>query len=171
MEPITVSPAPAKIKIIQPIQFVSSTQRNNQQFLTTSVSTDSPWSSVTTPRNIFSSPASTRRSRPSPTQRRRVPKQQPPALSFQEPQLARQETNDVLGDLPDLTPLGVRLSLEDMVRNAGQDVEMRPIPGEPGVDYPVFSSVPDTDFNCVQQEYPGIYTDVQSNCQVGPGQV
>ena len=171
VEPITVSPAPAKIKIIQPIQFVSSTQRNNQQFLTTSVSTDSPWSSVTTPRNIFSSPASTRRSRPSPTQRRRVPKQQPPALSFQEPQLARQETNDVLGDLPDLTPLGVRLSLEDMVRNAGQDVEMRPIPGEPGVDYPVFSSVPDTDFNCVQQEYPGIYTDVQSNCQVRPGQV
>ena len=69
-------------------------------------------------------------------------------------------------ELPELTPLGVRLSLEDMLRSAGQQVEMRPIPGEPGVDYPVFSEVPDTDFSCSQQEYPGIYTDTEAQCQV-----
>ena len=160
MDPITVSPAPANIKIIQPIQFVSSTERDNEDFFTSPVlSTTSLFGSL-----------------PPSTQRPRFPKQQQrPALSFPEqgrPQFsARQESSPGDPDLPDLTPLGVRLSLEDMVRNAGQDVEMRPIPGEPGVDYPVFSSVPDTDFNCVQQEYPGIYTDVQSNCQVGPGQV
>ena len=66
----------------------------------------------------------------------------------------------------DAIPLGVRLSLAEMVRTAGQEVEMRPIPGEPGVDYPVFSQVPDTDFNCGQQEYPGIYTDTEAQCQV-----
>ena len=52
------------------------------------------------------------------------------------------------------------------MRTAEQGLEMRPIPGEPGVDYPVFSEVPDTDFNCRQQEFPGIFTDVESNCQV-----
>ena len=154
MDPITVSPAPANIRIIQPIQFVSSTEKNNPEFLTT---TASPWASV--------SPSSSR------TQRPRFPKQQQqPALSFPDqrrPQFsARQESSPGDTELPDLTPLGVRLSLEDMVRTAEQGLEMRPIPGEPGVDYPVFSEVPDTDFNCRQQEFPGIYTDVESNCQV-----
>ena len=153
-----MSPAPANIKIIQPIQFVSSTEKDNEDFFTSPVlSTTSLFGSL-----------------PPSTQRPRFPKQQQrPALSFPEqgrPQFsARQESgeND-LGDseLPDLTPLGVRLSLEEMVSRAEQGLEMRPIPGEPGVDYPVFSVVPDTDFNCRQQEFPGIYTDVESNCQV-----
>ena len=60
----------------------------------------------------------------------------------------------------------MRLSLEDMLRSTGDQVEMRPIPGDPGVDYPVFSQVPDTDFNCRQQDYPGIYTDTEAQCQV-----
>ena len=155
MDPITVSPAPANIKIIQPIQFLSSTERNSPEFFTTVLSTSSPWATAS----------------PSSTQRPRLPKQQQrPALSFPEqgrPQFsARQESSPGDSELPDLTPLGVRLSLEDMVSRAEQGLEMRPIPGEPGVDYPVFSEVPVTDFNCRQQEFPGIYTDVESNCQV-----
>ena len=106
------------------------------------------------------------------TQSPRVPKQsKSPALTFDEPSIvsrpksfSRQEIQD--NDISDLTPLGVRLSLEEMLRSAGQEVEMRPIPGDPGVDYPVFSEVPDTDFNCAQQEFPGIYTDVEAQCQV-----
>ena len=43
---------------------------------------------------------------------------------------------------------------------------MNPIPGEAGTDYPVYTSVPDTGFNCAQQEYPGIYADTQADCQV-----
>ena len=160
MDPITVTPpAPANIRIIQPIQFVSSTERDSPEFFTSAIatSTASPWASV--------API------PSSTQRPRFPKQQQrPALSFPDqgrPQFsARQESSPEDTELPDLTPLGVRLSLEDMVRTAEQGLEMRPIPGEPGVDYPVFSEVPDTDFNCRQQEFPGIYTDVESNCQV-----
>ena len=152
-------PAPANIRIIQPIQFVSSTERDSPEFFTSAIatSTASPWASVA--------------AIPSSTQRPRFPKQQQrPALSFPDqgrPQFsARQESSPEDSELPDLTPLGVRLSLEDMVRTAEQGLEMRPIPGEPGVDYPVFSEVPVTDFNCRQQEFPGIYTDVESNCQV-----
>ena len=42
---------------------------------------------------------------------------------------------------------------------------MNPIPGEAGVDYPVFNSVPDTSFDCTAQENPGIYTDTEARCQ------
>ena len=106
------------------------------------------------------------------TQSPRRPKQNSPALTFDDPivsrsrpkSFSRQEIQD--NDISDLTPLGVRLSLEEMLRSAGQEAEMRPIPGDPGVDYPVFSEVPHTDFNCAQQEYPGIYTDVEAQCQV-----
>ena len=40
------------------------------------------------------------------------------------------------------------------------------IPGVGGTDYPLYSSVPDTGFDCSEQEYPGIYTDTQADCQV-----
>ena len=43
---------------------------------------------------------------------------------------------------------------------------MNPIPGEAGTDYPVFNAVPDTGFDCSQQDFPGIYTDTQADCQV-----
>ena len=42
---------------------------------------------------------------------------------------------------------------------------MNPIPGEAGVDYPVFNSVPETSFDCSAQENPGIYTDTEARCQ------
>merc|ERR1712243_301779 len=64
--------------------------------------------------------------------------------------------------LPDLTPLGVKLSLEAMFGPAG---EMSAIPGEAGVDYPVYNQVPDTGFDCRSQTYPGFYTDPQADCQ------
>ena len=44
---------------------------------------------------------------------------------------------------------------------------MNPIPGEAGTDYPVYTEVPDTGFNCAQQQFlPGIYADIQADCQV-----
>ena len=43
---------------------------------------------------------------------------------------------------------------------------MNPIPGVAGTDYPVFSEVPDTGFDCNQQNFPGIYTDTEADCQV-----
>ena len=60
---------------------------------------------------------------------------------------ARQQVSEAgagaasLASLPDQTPLGVRLQLEAMLSSAGQEVEMRPIPGDPGVDYPVLAEV------------------------------
>ena len=42
-----------------------------------------------------------------------------------------------------------------------------PIPGEAGTDYPVYTSVPDTDFLCSEQQYPGIYPDTGAGCQAG----
>ena len=43
---------------------------------------------------------------------------------------------------------------------------MSPIPGVADVDYPVFNSVPDTSFECADQDTPGIYTDTKARCQV-----
>lgn len=42
----------------------------------------------------------------------------------------------------------------------------RNIPGEPGKDYPVFSSVPLTNFHCRETGHPGFYADVDTGCQV-----
>ncbi|KAG7176923.1 U-scoloptoxin(01)-Cw1a-like 1 [Homarus americanus] len=39
------------------------------------------------------------------------------------------------------------------------------IPGEAGVDYPVYASVPDTTFTCEAQQHPGLYADVDAQCQ------
>jgi len=176
IDPITiVTPtSPTKIRIIQPVEIIDTTraiatqatQSPTKKWTPKFVSTQRPID--TTFRSIFSP---------------RVPKQNSPALTFVDSnsiQTSRpppSKSNDKFSsrqrlrsedanDLPDLTPLGVRLSLEDMLRSTGDQVEMRPIPGDPGVDYPVFSQVPDTDFNCRQQDYPGIYTDTEAQCQV-----
>ncbi|XP_037950915.1 uncharacterized protein LOC119681721 [Teleopsis dalmanni] len=39
------------------------------------------------------------------------------------------------------------------------------IPGLPGVDYPIYSVVPPTTFDCLQQPLPGYYADVEAQCQ------
>ncbi|KAF8777377.1 U-scoloptoxin(01)-Cw1a like protein [Argiope bruennichi] len=40
------------------------------------------------------------------------------------------------------------------------------IPGTPGVDYPNYSTIPQTSFDCKQHENPGYYGDVEAQCQV-----
>jgi len=104
---------------------------------------------------------------------RRPKQQQSPALRFPENPLVAVLGRQVKGDpiegfpdgLPEFTPKGVRITLENMIGPDGEMV-MNPIPGEAGTDYPVYTSVPDTGFNCGQQDFPGIYTDLQADCQV-----
>ena len=40
------------------------------------------------------------------------------------------------------------------------------VPGSPGQDYPVYSTVPDTSFLCAGQVDGGYYADPESDCQV-----
>lgn len=40
------------------------------------------------------------------------------------------------------------------------------IPGEPGVDYPIYTEIPKTSFDCINQQWPGYYADVEAQCQV-----
>jgi len=40
------------------------------------------------------------------------------------------------------------------------------IRGEPGTDYPIFFSPPETAFKCTDQQWPGYYADVEARCQV-----
>ena len=38
--------------------------------------------------------------------------------------------------------------------------------GQAGVDYPTYTTVPDTGFDCNAQTFPGIYGDPGADCQV-----
>lgn len=38
--------------------------------------------------------------------------------------------------------------------------------GEPGIDYPAYSVIPKTNFNCSEQRYKGFFGDPDSSCQV-----
>ena len=38
--------------------------------------------------------------------------------------------------------------------------------GEPGRDYPVYASVPETPFKCSEQQFPGYYADIDTQCQL-----
>merc|ERR1711892_1052375 len=40
------------------------------------------------------------------------------------------------------------------------------VPGTPGEDYPIFSSVPDTPFGCEDKDPGGYYADMETRCQV-----
>jgi len=65
--------------------------------------------------------------------------------------------------LPAATPEGVKIALSSPL---GPDGEMGPIPGVAGTDYSVYASVPETSFDCNVQEFPGIYSDTEAECQV-----
>ena len=39
-------------------------------------------------------------------------------------------------------------------------------PGRPGIDYPTYSSIPETSFNCKNQRYKGFFGDPETSCQV-----
>lgn len=50
------------------------------------------------------------------------------------------------------------------------DVDGDNIPGQAGVDYPVYASVPEgTSFRCRDYEYAGYFADVDADCQVITG--
>merc|ERR1711936_1256949 len=85
------------------------------------------------------------------------------AVSLPNIRTVRQALEGFPDGLPALTPKGVKLSL-DQILNAAGDLVMNPIPGEAGVDYPIFNSVPDTGFDCSAQDNPGIYTDTEADC-------
>nr|XP_027195349.1 putative uncharacterized protein DDB_G0287457 [Dermatophagoides pteronyssinus] len=38
--------------------------------------------------------------------------------------------------------------------------------GIPGEDYPIFSTIPRTNFNCLDHKWPGYYADIDTQCQV-----
>ena len=40
------------------------------------------------------------------------------------------------------------------------------IPGEPGVDYPIMSSIEDTGFDCQGKVFGGFYADPGADCQI-----
>lgn len=46
------------------------------------------------------------------------------------------------------------------------DGDYSAIPGEPGQDYPIYSEIPQTSFDCNAQQWPGYYADVEAQCQV-----
>lgn len=37
--------------------------------------------------------------------------------------------------------------------------------GRPGVDYPILSAIPYTNFYCDEQLYPGFFADMETRCQ------
>lgn len=38
--------------------------------------------------------------------------------------------------------------------------------GRPGVDFPILTSIPHTDFSCKKVKKPGYYADPETDCQV-----
>lgn len=48
-----------------------------------------------------------------------------------------------------------------------QKQDFSKIPGVPGVDYPLYHSVPPTSFSCHKvPAHPGMYANVETGCQV-----
>lgn len=45
--------------------------------------------------------------------------------------------------------------------------DLRNVPGVPGVDFPIYHSVPETSFSCAHVPvHPGMYANVETGCQV-----
>lgn len=181
LETLTINSTPGNFRIIQPIQIVSTVsppraQKKSQklqkqiQSQRLQKSSQSLQDSSPSPNPPFQSSPVPVPHRPNSKPRPRFPKQ---SLTFVDNGLVAVLGRQVKGTpiegfpngLPDLTPLGVRITLENMIGPDGEMV-MNPIPGEAGTDYPVFTEVPETGFNCGQQQYlPGIYTDTAADCQ------
>ncbi|RXG60512.1 hypothetical protein Avbf_10355 [Armadillidium vulgare] len=47
-----------------------------------------------------------------------------------------------------------------------QEYDEEAIPGMAAIDYPIYSSIPQTNFACSNQDHPGLYADQQTQCQV-----
>lgn len=62
-------------------------------------------------------------------------------------------------------PVSVPVLVKKKSKKDEQDLSK--IPGIPGVDYPVYHSVPPTSFSCNHVPYlPGMYANVETGCQV-----
>ena len=158
-----VSPTP-RIRIIQPIHILTTATPTTA---TTTATAASPFADFfrSTARPNISPVANQIKRKSKQKQQKKIQKQhkkiqKSPALTFVAEDnsvtsvprgrgFARQQVSEAgagaasldIASLPEQTPLGVRLQLEAMLSSAGQDVEMRPIPGDPGVDYPVLAEV------------------------------
>ena len=153
-----VSPTP-RIRIIQPIHILTTATPTTATTTATAASPFADFFRSTARPNI--SPVANQIKRKSKQklqkkkQRKQKKIQKSPALTFVAEDnsvtrgFARQQVSEAgagaasldTASLPEHTPLGVRLQLEAMLSSAGQEVEMRPIPGDPGVDYPVLAEV------------------------------
>lgn len=46
-----------------------------------------------------------------------------------------------------------------------QQIYCTVLAGRPGVDYPILSAIPYTNFYCDEQSYPGFFADMETRCQ------
>lgn len=46
-----------------------------------------------------------------------------------------------------------------------QQQQIYVLAGRPGVDYPILSAIPYTNFYCDEQSYPGFFADMETRCQ------
>ena len=154
-----VSPTP-RIRIIQPIHILTTATPTTATTTATAASPFADFFRSTARPNISPVANQIKRKSKQKQQKKKQKKKQKkiqksPALTFVAEDnsvtrgFARQQVSEAgagaasldTASLPDQTPLGVRLQLEAMLSSAGQEVEMRPIPGDPGVDYPVLAEV------------------------------
>jgi hypothetical protein len=64
-------------------------------------------------------------------------------------------------------PIGGQQNFGIQQSNGGEEGgDYSAIPGEPGRDYPIYSEIPTTSFDCNNQLWPGYYADVEAQCQV-----
>jgi hypothetical protein len=50
--------------------------------------------------------------------------------------------------------------------NTYPSISFTGVVGRPGVDFPILSNIPVTDFSCRKFKSPGYYADLDTNCQV-----
>ena len=65
-------------------------------------------------------------------------------------------------------PQGVRDSLSKYLKPLISTLRplSKSVPGLPGLDYPILSVVPYTNFYCDNMPWPGFYADTEARCQV-----
>ncbi|GBP71375.1 hypothetical protein EVAR_50273_1 [Eumeta japonica] len=66
------------------------------------------------------------------------------------------------------TPSGYEVAyVKKPLREHEKPQDLSNVPGTPGVDYPIYHTVPDTSFSCEHVPiHPGMYANVETGCQV-----
>ena len=82
--------------------------------------------------------------------------------SFQEETSRNSEMSEVM------LPQSVRDSLRKYLKPLLSALKplTKSVPGLPGLDYPILSVVPYTNFYCSNMPWPGFYADTEARCQV-----